>query len=497
MTATRPERRSPATTERERSLLREIADLSAALNKIRTGGVDAVMIPSPGGENLYALTSLDRPYRALVEEMGEGAATITSGGLVLYANRRFADLVGRDRDAVVGMDLAQLVNASPAVMTSIVTTSPGSTDFVELRLVRPDDTSVPALASVTALDLDGAIVHCLVVTDLSSRVEAEEKFRVMMDHGVTGMAVLSPQGRFILVNPALCQILGRDAERLESLAWTEVTHPDDVDRDRHLVEQLVTGQVPSFRVRKRYLRPDATVVWSDVSASCVRNDDQSVKFFIAQVLDVTEGVLAERELIQRGAELQVIAAGSADILVRTSPEGRIEYVSPAVTRILGWTPEEILGTDGSQVVHPDDWVGEAEFSDFGGALPRRARIRCRDGSYRWMGTTATPLGDLGNPAGVVAVVRDIEELVEAEEALAESERHFRSLVEGAAEVVFESGPDRRVMWVSPAITTLLGWAPGEIVGTRMADLLEPADRDRVNGEHELVSSGQVTAERHC
>ena len=66
--------------ERERALLREIGDLSAALDVIRSGGIDAVMMPGPEGEHLYTLTSADRPYRVLVEEMGEGAATLSQRG---------------------------------------------------------------------------------------------------------------------------------------------------------------------------------------------------------------------------------------------------------------------------------------------------------------------------------------------------------------------------------------------------------------------------------
>ena len=66
--------------EWEGALLREIGDLSAALDVIRSGGIDAVMMPGPEGGNLFTLTSADRPYRVLVEEMGEGAATLSQRG---------------------------------------------------------------------------------------------------------------------------------------------------------------------------------------------------------------------------------------------------------------------------------------------------------------------------------------------------------------------------------------------------------------------------------
>ena len=117
--------------EHERDLLREVGDLRAAMEAIRRGGIDAVVLPGPQGENLYTLTSADRPYRVLVEEMGEGAATLSEHGIVLYANKRFADLLGRDRADLLGRDLTDLVPAQdPEVIDDLLATGPGRTTHV-------------------------------------------------------------------------------------------------------------------------------------------------------------------------------------------------------------------------------------------------------------------------------------------------------------------------------------------------------------------------------
>ncbi|RYV51423.1 PAS domain S-box protein [Pengzhenrongella frigida] len=486
-------------TDRESALLREIGDLTAALDAIRTGGVDAVMVPGPDGDSLYTLTSADRPYRVFVEEMGDGAATISERGIILYANNRFAELVRRERSALLGRDLTTFVRPTQGdVLARLTRTAPATTRHAEVDLVRPDGSTIPVLASVTGLDLDGVVVRCLVVSDLTARVEAEERFRITMDSATIGMALVSPGGRFLLVNPALCQILGRDAERMRATTWTEVTHPDDLDEGRSLMGELTAGRVPSFRTRKRYLRPDGSVVWGDLTESCVRNDDGSVRYFIAQVMDVTDAVRAERELVRREAELRAIADSSADILVRTSPEGRIDYVSPAVTRILGWDPQEILGLPAAEFVHPDDLAQAVAPGPSTGWFPPRTRLRRRDGTYRWISARVTPVGDPGNPEGFVAVVRDVEELVRQERALEESERHYRSLVAGAAEAMYEAGPDRLVTWMSPSITALLGWAPDELVGTAMSNLLHPDDKDRIEPlSDEIYGATDAFARTHA
>ena len=92
----------------------QIEELDRALTAIRAGDVDAVVLGGPDGHQLYTLVSADRPYRVIVEEMGDGAVTVSERGIILYANLRLADLVGADRAALLGRDVTELVDASAA-----------------------------------------------------------------------------------------------------------------------------------------------------------------------------------------------------------------------------------------------------------------------------------------------------------------------------------------------------------------------------------------------
>lgn len=155
---------------------------------------------------------------------------------MLYANKRFADLLGRDRADLLGRDLTDLVPAQdPEVMDDLLATGPGRTTHVELTLVHADGSTTPVLASATGLDLEGSVVRCLIIADLTRRVEAEELFRLTMENATIGMSLESPEGRFTLVNPALCRMLGRDAETLMKTTWQDVTHPDDLASQRRPV----------------------------------------------------------------------------------------------------------------------------------------------------------------------------------------------------------------------------------------------------------------------
>lgn len=171
-------RSEPESQSLENSRLRaQIEDLHSALEAIRAGGVDAVVMNGPGGEQIYTLSNADRPYRVLVDEMGEGAATVSGRGVVLYANRRLATLLGRDSTrGLPGRDVTDLVpEAHRDGLRQLLTVAPGDTVHAELDLARTDGSTVPVLVSVTGLEFENIVVRCIVAADLTDRRRAERE----------------------------------------------------------------------------------------------------------------------------------------------------------------------------------------------------------------------------------------------------------------------------------------------------------------------------------
>lgn len=159
----------PARTPTELDSVRaELAEMRETFAAIRRGDVDAVVVGPPSGQRLYTLVSTDRPYRIIVDEMGEGAATVSADGVVLYANLRLAALLGRAPGELIGSRVsAVLVPADRARLDAMMTASPGRTERAELELSGPDGSAVPASVSCTTLLIDGDLIHCLVFADLT------------------------------------------------------------------------------------------------------------------------------------------------------------------------------------------------------------------------------------------------------------------------------------------------------------------------------------------
>jgi PAS domain S-box-containing protein len=157
------------------SRLREAEETLAA---IRAGEVDAVVVAGPAGQQVYTLENADRPYRVLVEQMQEGAVTLSENGTILYCNRRFAALVGSPHDSIIGLPLITFFNAEEGkTLSHMIDTSAGAGVTGEFTIVDRLGSDVPVNISLIDLEVDEGMPRlvCGIVTDLTfSRMRTRE-----------------------------------------------------------------------------------------------------------------------------------------------------------------------------------------------------------------------------------------------------------------------------------------------------------------------------------
>jgi diguanylate cyclase (GGDEF)-like protein/PAS domain S-box-containing protein len=318
------------------------------------------------------------------------------------------------------------------------------------------------------------------VADLDLAGERGDLFRAVAVHSAVGMCLLGDDGRFRWVNPAICRLFGRDEEQLLAMGWADVTHPDDILSNQADAQRLRDGTADHFRTLKRYLRPDGSVVWGDLSVSALRDRSGQLQLFVSQVINVTDTIAAQEQLQASEERYRLLAENASDVVTRGDNEGVISWVSPSVTELLGWQPEDLVGRPSFELIHPDDLDhATARNQDVlaGSPVPNlRLRFLCADGSYRWVGITARPIVDAsGKVAGRVAGWRDAAAEVAAEQALAASEEHFRLLAEHTSDVIIRTDTAGRIEWVSPSADPTLGWIPAAMPGQALQDLLHPED----------------------
>ncbi len=113
-------------------------------------------------------------------------------------------------------------------------------------------------------------------------------------HAAIGMALIGLDGRWLVVNQAVCRFLGYTEHELFSLTFQALTHPDDLQADLASADRLLRGEIENYEMEKRYFRKDRRLVWGLLSASLARGTDGQPLFFISQIQDITASKTADQ-----------------------------------------------------------------------------------------------------------------------------------------------------------------------------------------------------------
>jgi phosphoserine phosphatase RsbU/P len=152
----------------------ELSELKQAIEAIRTGAVDSLIIGLPGHEQVHF--TADRSYRLIVEAMSEGAATVSTGGVILKANPRLGSMTGQDASQLVGTPVLDLIaEVHRPAFARLLDVAIGESARGEMDLTGSGGTIVPVQLAVSGFDLDGLLTRCLVLTDLTAQRAAEEQ----------------------------------------------------------------------------------------------------------------------------------------------------------------------------------------------------------------------------------------------------------------------------------------------------------------------------------
>jgi PAS domain S-box-containing protein len=125
--------------------------------------------------------------------------------------------------------------------------------------------------------------------------DSEARFRKVFEEVSIGMALTDRKFRFLNVNQVLCEMLGYQEEELKQLSFLQITHPDDIDIDVELTEQLFAGEIPSYQVEKRYITKDDRVLWINLRKSVIRDAAGRPPQAIAAIENITARKQVEEE----------------------------------------------------------------------------------------------------------------------------------------------------------------------------------------------------------
>ncbi|GAX37776.1 PAS domain S-box protein [Nodularia sp. NIES-3585] len=172
--------------------------------------------------------------------------------------------------------------------------------------------------------------------------ESEERFRCAYNNAAIGMALVAPNGRWLSVNSALCDIVGYPEAELLNITFQAITHPEDLDTDLNYVQRLLAGEIRSYQMEKRYFHKQGYIVWVLLSVSLMRETPTKSPYLIAQIQDITKQKLAQESLRESERRFHAIFNQTFQFIGLLKPDGTLLEANETALNFAGIKSADIV-----------------------------------------------------------------------------------------------------------------------------------------------------------
>ncbi len=264
-------------------------------------------------------------YRLLAENVADVVLRVDADGMISWVSPSVESALGAPPEYWIGRKAREAVppEDAPSAAARLGRALAGEVVKEPLRVMAVDGVIHWAhLHGKAFFDSEGrpdgaTAVLRLIDDEVAAQQEAENarmqqaladaRYRRLMDTAAIGMCLLAEDGAFLEVNPALCKILGYDADTLTQKRWQELTPPEFLDVGADDREAVFEGRRDAYRLVKQYFHADGRRIWVDVAVNCIRDASGKVEHLASQVIDITAEVLNQERLEQSEKRIRLLA----------------------------------------------------------------------------------------------------------------------------------------------------------------------------------------------
>lgn len=327
---------------------------------------------------------------------------------------------------------------------------------------------------------------------------SEQRFRTVYERSPVGIMVYDPEGQITNMNKVALDIFGLSSIS-EAKAPSLFEDPILPDQAKHLLRTGKTlryeGAVDFGQAKEHglYNTNRSGIAYLQIMMTALGNiEEGSIDGYLIQAQDITERKRSEEALQESEKRYRLLASNISDVIWVTDMKLQPIYLSPSITRLLGYSVEEAMA--GSlETMLPHDSLQKAtesfaeatatekkESGEAAGPRTLELEFKRKDGSTVWLNTTVSFIrGADGQPVEILGVLRDVTERRKAEKALRESEERLRHLIETTSDWVWEIDGKGTYTYVSPRIIEILGYEPEEVLGKTPFDLMPLHEANRM------------------
>jgi PAS domain S-box-containing protein len=385
------------------------------------------------------------------------AITRLNDGRIVDVNDVFVLMSGYSRAEVIGKlitDLNIWDNSTDRERLINELTKSGHQENFESTFRRKNGSRFIGSVSAQIINLDGmphliSITHDITERKLAAKklLESETRFRSIYESSPIGIQLYDENGIVVLTNPAYLKIfdinVGSDTRWLN--LFNIPFYPSEINTLLKEKNEIRFETVFDFDiVRKRGLYPlsrTGQIILEVIITKFIYSDDAAKKGYLVQVQDITESKSAEERLRKSEEQYRLLVNNSHDIIYTLTPEGILEFVSPAWFALLGHPADQVIGKNFTLFVHPDDvencWVNMKKSVETGKPISGvEYRVRHTNGAWRWHRSNGIAFKDTnGNLIVIEGIATDItqQKILEAEiKELYEKEKNHRQQLEEEA-----------------------------------------------------------------
>jgi len=324
---------------------------------------------------------------------------------------------------------------------------------------------------------------------------SEKRFSATFAEAAIGLAHVAPDGSWLRVNQRLCDIVGYREEELLKLNFKEITHPDDLDKDLHFVEQMLSGDIETYSTEKRYFRKNGSVVWVQLTVSLMHGEDGGSEYFISAIEDISSRkkldalLLKERDLAQKYLDVAGV------MLLALDDQGKVTLINREGLKILGYQEHELVGNNWFNTCLPPHkreevaqvysrlMLGEVDLVRYYENI-----VLTRSGEERLVAFYNTVLYEDERIVGILSSGEDITGRRQIESRLKKMSR----AIEQAGEAVVITDAKGTIEYINAAFTRITGYSAEEVIGENPR-ILKSGKHDRLfyDAMWQRITSGKV------
>jgi len=454
------------------------------------------------------IRKLNQEQADIIEFLPDATFVIDRDGRVIAWNRAIAEMTGVIKEDIVGKGsyayaeafygerrpiLADIIPARDEVIESgydlIKRNRENICGEVYLPLIYGGRGGHVWAKASLLYDADGNVTGAIEsVRDISEKKQTEEElqrsekfYRTLFESTSAPTVILGEDTTILLANSAYEKLSGYSKEDIEGdKSWTAFIVKEDLDRmkEYHSLRRGDSDTAPR-NYEFRFIDKSKNLHDIYLTVAMIPGTKKSV----ASMLDITERKQAETALYEEREQLAVTLRSIGDGVIVSNTDGNVTMLNNVAQDLTGWSEQEAFGRPLSEVFHIinektrelcENPVEKVLQTGLVIGLANHTALIARDGTERSIADSGAPVRDKENRTiGVVLVFRDVTGEKRAEEALQQSEEHYRTLAESATDTIIMFNPEGLVTYINPVAADAVKMMQEEMIGKSPADLFPP------------------------